>query len=225
MKMSDEGLRFLANEEGTVLHVYKDVVGIPTIGVGHVVRAGESFPNGITLEQAMKLLANDVMVAENAIKTHVKVELNQNQFDALTSFIFNCGGGAFASSTMLKLLNQSDYVGCADQLLRWVHAGKDVNQGLVNRRKRERALFLKPVEAPKVQETVVSNDVVEPETVSDAHEPPPELPEEKTLVEPPQQTQVFEAAPVAPAKNPSNFLGFFLWLLQTIFSIFMKKKN
>lgn len=148
MKTSEAGLKFVAQEEGTVLRVYLDPVGIPTIGVGHVVRPGESFPNGITKEQALQILAQDIRVAEHAVTSNTKVPLNQNQFDALVSFVFNCGGGAYKSSTMLKKLNVGDYEGAANELLRWVYASGKKLPGLVARRNRERALFLKPVAQP-----------------------------------------------------------------------------
>src|SRR5215472_3618425 len=102
MKTSQNGLNFIAREEGEVDHVYNDVAGIPTIGVGHVVRPGESFPNGITHDQAMQILAGDVGIAENQVNTRVTATMTQNQFDALVSFTFNCGGGSLAASSTLK---------------------------------------------------------------------------------------------------------------------------
>lgn len=145
MQTSTNGLNFIAHEEGTVLHVYKDVAGIPTIGVGHVLRPGESYPNGITHDQALTLLKQDVSTAEHAVNVGVKVALSQNAFDALTSFVFNVGTGAFASSTLLKVLNEGNHQAAADELPRWCHAPAGVvNQGLLGRRNRERALFLAP---------------------------------------------------------------------------------
>ncbi len=145
MKTSEAGLAFVAQEEGTVLHVYKDPVGIPTIGVGHVVRPGESFPNGITKQQALEILAKDIGIAEHAVNTGVKVPISQNQFDAMVSFTFNCGGGAFKSSGLLARLNEGKYEAAADEFLKWVRASGQVLPGLVARRKRERAMFMKDV--------------------------------------------------------------------------------
>jgi lysozyme len=144
MKTSDMGLTFLSHWEGEVLHVYKDQVGVPTIGVGHALKAGESFPNGITHDQAMTLLSHDAAIAESAINGHTTVTLTQNQFDALVSFTFNLGTGAFTSSTLLKLLNAGNVQGAADEFPKWCHAGGALNQGILNRRNSERALFLKP---------------------------------------------------------------------------------
>lgn len=169
MKTSQNGLNFIAREEGEVDHVYNDVAGIPTIGVGHVVRPGESFPNGITHDQAMQILAGDVGIAENQVNTRVTATMTQNQFDALVSFTFNCGGGSLAASSTLKLLNQGDVQGAADGLLLWCKAnigGKLVtNQGLLARRERERQLFLTPDGAPLVKPPPVPTPVPTPAPV------------------------------------------------------------
>jgi lysozyme len=71
----------------------------------------------------------------------VKRPLNQNQWDALVSFVYNVGAGNFISSTMLKLLNQGDYKGAAGEFPKWVHTNGQINPGLVRRRAAERALF------------------------------------------------------------------------------------
>jgi len=95
----------------------------------------------LTDQQALDLLSQDVQPAEKAVNAGVKVALNQNQFDALVSFTFNVGVGAFTSSTLLKVLNQSQYGAVPDQLRRWNKAGGNVVQGLVNRRANEISLW------------------------------------------------------------------------------------
>ena len=164
MQVDQAGLDFIARWEGVVLHVYKDVVGIPTIGVGHVLLPGESFPNGITHDEALHLLAKDVRKCEVAIAKYVEVELNQNQYNALASFAFNCGTGALQKSTVRQRLNRGDYQGAADALLMWCKAGGKVNAGLLNRRKDERRLFLTPVQEPNpvVSEPVVAQPEQQP---------------------------------------------------------------
>ncbi len=113
-----------------------------TIGWGHT---GSSVKLGDvhTQETADALLRMDLKYAEYAL---FGLELNQNQFDALVSFIFNEGAKAFRDSTLAKRLRAGDFVGAADQFLRWDHAGGRIVAGLTNRRKAERALFLTPVE-------------------------------------------------------------------------------
>ena len=68
--------------------------------------------------------------------------MNQNQFDALVSLAYNIGTGAFNKSTLVKKLNAGDIRGAADQFDVWINAGGKRMQGLVNRRAREKALYL-----------------------------------------------------------------------------------
>jgi hypothetical protein len=101
----------------------------------------------ISHAQALAELDNEVnKMCTPCINSEVKVPLTQGQFDALASFIYNCGVGAFKGSTLLQLLNLKDYRGASDQLLRWNKVDGGVNNGLVRRREQERALFLTGVE-------------------------------------------------------------------------------
>lgn len=154
MQISEHGLELLKQWEGFELKLYKDSVGLPTIGVGHLLTKSEltsgkilidglpvQYSGGLTDQQALDLLSQDVKPAEQAVNTGAKVALTQNQFDALVSFTFNVGVGAFTGSTLLKVLNQSQYAGVPDQLRRWTRAGGQVVQGLVNRRENEIKLW------------------------------------------------------------------------------------
>ena len=154
MQMSPHGLDLLEQWEGFKTTVYKDSAGLPTIGVGHLLTKSElssgkitiggipvSYANGLTDQQVTDLLAQDVQPAAAAVNNNVKVPLIQNQFDALVSFTFNVGVGAFTASTLLKLLNQKQYDQVPTQLLRWTRAGGQVVQGLVNRRNNEIKLW------------------------------------------------------------------------------------
>lgn len=149
-KISDNGLKFIAEHEGMILHLYNDPANHATIGVGHLVHQGpingsesEEFKRGITKERAMKILRSDVMKAENTVNKLVKVPLNQNQFDALVSFVFNIGETQFASSTLLAKLNNQDYQAVPSELNRWVHGSGKKLPGLINRRRNEGNLFNK----------------------------------------------------------------------------------
>jgi lysozyme len=99
------------------------------------------YVNGLTNQQVIDLLSQDVKPAEQAVNNGAKVPLSQNQFDALVSFTFNVGTGAFNGSTLLKVLNQKQYADVPTQLLRWTRAGGQVVQGLVNRRQNEIKLW------------------------------------------------------------------------------------
>jgi lysozyme len=144
---SKNGLSFIAKWEGCVLKVYKDIAGLPTIGVGHLIKKGESFTT-ITMEQALQLLSNDVKLCEAAVNKYIKVPLTQNQFDALVSWSFNCGTGVLQTSTLAKRLNAGAYQEVPQNLLSWCKAtvnGKlTVNKGLQNRRVAEGELWSSP---------------------------------------------------------------------------------
>ena len=143
MNISQNGIELIKKFEGCRLEAYKCPAGILTIGYGHTgseVHLGQK----ITQEQAEKYLKQDITIHSNNVSRLVKAPLNQNQFDALVSFEYNVGYGNFASSTMLKLLNQKKYTEAAAQFGRWVYANKKVLQGLVRRRAAEKELFVKP---------------------------------------------------------------------------------
>lgn len=140
MQISQAGIEAIKDYEGVRLKAYDDGVGVWTIGVGHIkgVKPGDS----ITMDQVDEYLREDLQEAEAAVNSSVKVPLNQGQFDALVSFVFNLGAGAFRGSTLLKKLNAKDYDGAADEILRWNRAGGRVLPGLVKRRISERIMFL-----------------------------------------------------------------------------------
>jgi lysozyme len=135
-------LTFIEREEGCVLHIYKDQVGYPTIGIGHLIRPGEDFSNGITLEEAYALLRKDLLYTADAIMRLIKVPITDNQYAALLSWVFNCGTGALQCSTLRSRLNRGEYYGAAMEFEKWCMAGGRRLQVLYNRRLRERNLFL-----------------------------------------------------------------------------------
>lgn len=139
MKTSKNGIELIKKWEGLSLTSYTDSVGVWTIGYGHTKTAKPH--QRITEKQAEELLRQDLASHEVFVNRYVKVELTQNQFDALSSFVFNLGGGALQKSTLLKKLNKEDYEGAAAEFDKWVNAGGKRLQGLVNRRKAERELF------------------------------------------------------------------------------------
>lgn len=141
MEISEKGLEFIAKWEGFSGSVYKDVAGFPTIGFGHLIRKGEDFSGGISRENALVLLRKDVEKAERSLRSMVRVELAQNQFDVLVSFIFNLGGGAFQRSTLRRVVNRREFVEVPRELNRWVYAGGRRVKGLVNRRREEGIIF------------------------------------------------------------------------------------
>ena len=140
MKLSEHGKELIKSFEGFRLTAYKDGGGVWTIGWGHTgsdVTPGRS----ITQERADFLFDADIIEFEEGVNSLVKVPLTQNQFDALVSFAYNCGGDALENSTLLRLLNEGEYVRAAAQLPRWNKDNGVVVKGLVRRRAAERQLF------------------------------------------------------------------------------------
>jgi len=147
MSPSEEGLIFLKQNEGYEKGAYLDKADKNTIGYGHKIRPGESFPNGVTREQAEHMFRADVAEAVAAVRRLVKFDLTQSQFDALVSLVYNVGSGAFAKSKMLGKLNAGGVSGAATEFDDWDRItskeGKRVPEdGLTSRRRREKNLFL-----------------------------------------------------------------------------------
>ena len=136
MKINAAGIALLKQFEGLELKPYHDAAGIPTIGYGHVIRQHEShLTDGITAAEADALLRADLAEAEGAVKRYVNVTLNENQFAALVSLVFNIGGGAFKASTIRRLVNARQYAKAAGEFDRWVYAGGKKLAGLARRRR------------------------------------------------------------------------------------------
>ncbi|MGF7452579.1 lysozyme [Pasteurella bettyae] len=144
LKTTESGRNFIKKEEGIRLIAYNDGVNIYTIGIGHTGYVdGIKIKPGmkITKEKAEALFIEDLSKIEEVINNAVIVPLNQNQFDALVSLVFNIGGGNFRKSTLLRKLNVKDYKGSAEQFLAWKYAGgKPI---LLSRRLREQAVFVR----------------------------------------------------------------------------------
>lgn len=120
---------------------YPDQGGIPTAGWGHT---GPDVAIGTTYSQAQAdaWFAADTHSAVAIVDIKAPQGTTQNQFDALVSFTFNTGEGAFLHSTLLQRLLAGDLQGAADQFPLWNHVGGVVSAGLTRRRAAERALFL-----------------------------------------------------------------------------------
>ena len=147
MKTGKEGKNLIKKYEGFRSHAYVCPAGVNTIGFGTTRINGKPVPENmkITLDEANVFLDADLYDFENGISSLVKVELNQNQFDALVCFVYNIGLGAFKKSTLLRKLNSEDFDGASKEFLRWNKAGGKVLPGLVRRRESEMNLFLKEV--------------------------------------------------------------------------------
>ncbi|EAT0258016.1 lysozyme [Salmonella enterica] len=146
MNISDSGLAALKREEGCRLTAYPDSRGVWTIGTGHTGKVdGVAVHKGMTITQntADRLLRDDLSWVEHCIAERVTVPLNQNQYDALCSLIFNIGDDAFIGSSVRRYLNAGNYTAAADAFLKRSRAGSNPTL-LAPRRGRERAMFLSP---------------------------------------------------------------------------------
>jgi len=141
VKLSPLGLAIIAFCEDFRSVAYPDSGGVLTVGFGHT---GPDVKEGTTCtpEQALLWLAADVATAERPVNALVRIPLTQRQFDALVLFAYNVGTGAFAGSTLLRLLNANDAADAATQFLLWDKVRGVENEGLEKRRRLERAIFL-----------------------------------------------------------------------------------
>lgn len=113
-------------------------------GVDNKAAAHAVYPNGLTRDEASTLLTDDVRRFSTGVDNLVTVKLGVNQFCALVCFSFNVGLAALKTSTLLSLLNQSQYDAVPAQLRRWNKAGGKVLAGLTRRREAEAQLWNTP---------------------------------------------------------------------------------
>ena len=135
---SEDAIDLIIHFEGLRLEPYIDAAGYWTIGYGHLLKE-ECDP--ITEAEAEDLLRQDVKYTDYVINRYVSVDLRQNEFDALTSLIFNIGEGNFRASTLRRKLNRGEFFEVPKEFRRWVYAGGRILKGLVARRELEAELF------------------------------------------------------------------------------------
>lgn len=142
MELSSKGLELIKRFEGRRLVAYKPVASEPyyTIGYGH---CGPDIKKGQIIDQAKadELLKQDIQKFVRGVNLLVR-NVNQNQFDALVSFAYNCGLGSLKASTLLRMVISKRYDAAASEFKRWNRAGGKVLLGLTRRREAERALFM-----------------------------------------------------------------------------------
>jgi len=153
MKTSESGIELIKKHEGFEAQSYLDPAGLPTIGYGIYLNTPELLEQysgkTITEQEATAMLLDHVRnTIDPVIRDAVKVDINQNQFNALASFIYNIGSGAFRNSTLLSKINS----GASEseiryQFSRWNKATVDGQltelDGLTKRRKDEANLYFK----------------------------------------------------------------------------------
>lgn len=146
LNLSDQGKSFIKGWESFSSTAYNDSEGFCTIGYGHLIARDKcenlnlpnEFKNGITTAEADKLFEARVPLYVGELKRSVNCNMYQYEFDALISLLFNMGSMSKAPMLTSKL-NQTDYAGAANEFLDITNGGVS---GLVNRRQKERSLFL-----------------------------------------------------------------------------------
>ncbi len=145
MKINKAGLDLIKSFEGLRLETYKCSADVDTIGYGHTSAAGEPkvVPGmKITANEAEAILARDLVKYETAVTKALSVVPTSNQFAAMVSLCYNIGPGNFASSSVVRRLNEGNPKAAAEAFLRWNKAGGKVLAGLTRRREEEKKLFL-----------------------------------------------------------------------------------
>jgi lysozyme len=144
MKTSNIGIDLIKQFEGCKLTAYLCPAGVWTIGFGNTYYLdGTKVVKGqrINQNEADLLLAKLLPKYEATVNRNIKAIINQNQYDALVSFCWNCG----SSETLFRLVNQkaTNEVIHAWWISHYTKGGGKVLHGLVKRRKIEADLFIK----------------------------------------------------------------------------------
>ena len=142
MKISPSAKAMIQSFEAFRPHAYKDGSGIRTIGYGHVILPSEDMLFFVNKKQALEILDKDIRIAENCVKELIPFPLDQNQFDALVSLVFNIGCGAFKTSNVYKYLKQQNFMIACAYWREWVRGrNKIALPSLALRRQKEIELF------------------------------------------------------------------------------------
>lgn len=157
MKTSEQGKEMIKKFEGLVLNNYRDVGGNFTIGYGHL--TNDPHYASITKERAEYLFEKDIEICEKAVnKYHIIYEFNQNQYDALISFTFNCGVG---NLNKLTANGQRPIKVISEKIIEYNKCNGTIVKGLVTRRTKEKMLFDTPVKLlkPKIKECKIALNI------------------------------------------------------------------
>lgn len=142
MHIGERGIALIHQYEGLRLQAYRCSAGVWTIGWGWTGPVdGKPITAGmkITREKADELFKQGIVKYENYVNS-MHLNLNQNQYDSLCSFVYNCGVGGLTSLCRGRNLKQ-----ISEALLLYNKAGGKVLAGLTKRRKAEQELFNTPV--------------------------------------------------------------------------------
>ena len=145
-KISNKGLELIKKYEGFKAKPYLCPSSVPTIGYGSTyyedgTKVKLTDP-AITQERATELLMALLVSYEKAVDSYCVDTINQNQFDALCSFVYNCGNQALKNSTLLRKVNGNRMnPDITNEFLKWNKGGGRVIPGLSKRRQEEADLY------------------------------------------------------------------------------------
>ncbi|KAA0992775.1 lysozyme [Dyadobacter aurulentus] len=145
LTVQNSTLNFLADVEGFIPVAKWDYkqwsigYGTGIMPNGRPVKAGDT----VTKAEAWQMLIRDAPLRGASVNRYVTSNINQNQFDALVSFVYNFGAGALADSTLLKRVNENplNYQAISTEFRKWINAGGVPQQGLIDRREKEIRLY------------------------------------------------------------------------------------
>ena len=140
-EVDDTGYSLIKRFEGFSPFIYKDTVGVPTVGFGHAILPGEDIRTPLMGPDALNLLKNDVGTRTKRINGFVAVPVAPEQFDALASFAYNVGLANLQRSTLLRKVNEGENESVHAQFLLWDKAGGRPLAGLRTRREAEAKLY------------------------------------------------------------------------------------
>ncbi len=151
----DIAIEFIKQWEGVTLKAYRDSGGIWTIGYGHTSRVKQE--DVITQEQADAFLKQDLFQASRAIIRLTNMYLNDFQYTALLSLVFNIGIGAYQRSTLRQVINRGELSRTSGEFIKWAkdHLGH-TQKGLLRRRKTEARWFMKGMPKTSIKDSITS---------------------------------------------------------------------
>ncbi len=144
MQISPQGLELLMAREGKRNEVYRDTQGVPTVGYGHTgpdVRMGEIWTN----ERIEEAFAQDLQRFEEALNDNITAPIEQNQYDALVSWLYNVGTNWARSATLIQRVNEGNRGGAALEFDKW-----HIPPEIISRRNGEKAQFLGTAFEPRI---------------------------------------------------------------------------
>jgi len=145
-KIDEKGLALIIEYEGLRLKPYLCSSGVPTIGYGSTYYSNGTrvtmSDTGITTTYATQMLHENLKHYEDGVNSYTRDDISQNQFNALTSFAYNCGLTNLKKSTLLKLVNLNPLDPSIEmEFMKWSRSNGKIMNGLLKRRCSEWLLY------------------------------------------------------------------------------------